>query len=42
MKVETRNINLPACLFYQRQGCHLGAINRFACRDYPGETQLIW
>ncbi len=42
MKVETQNINLPACRFYQRQGCHLGAINRFAYRDFPGEAQLIW
>jgi GNAT superfamily N-acetyltransferase len=42
LKVETQNVNVPACRFYTRQGCLLGAVNR---RAYPGltdEIQLLW
>jgi ribosomal protein S18 acetylase RimI-like enzyme len=42
LKVETQNINVAACRFYERQGCVLGVINRFAYRNLAGETQLIW
>jgi GNAT superfamily N-acetyltransferase len=42
LKVETQNINVPACRFYARMGCTLGAINRFAYPDLPDETQLVW
>lgn len=42
LKVETQNINVPACRFYARRGCSLGAINRFAYPDLPGEVQLLW
>src|SRR5262249_2258237 len=42
LKVETQNINVPACRFYSRQGCVLGAIHRFAYSDFPNETQLLW
>lgn len=42
LKIETQNINVPACRFYARQGCVLGAINRFAYRDLPDEVQLLW
>jgi len=42
LKVETQNTNVPACRFYARQGCLLGAINRFAYRDLPDEAQLLW
>ena len=42
LKVETQNINVPACRFYARQGCELGAINRFAYPELMNETQLIW
>lgn len=42
LKIETQNINVPACRFYARQGCELGAINRFAYPDLPGEVQLLW
>ena len=41
-KVETQNINVPACRFYLRQGCELGAVNRFAYPESMNETQLIW
>lgn len=42
LKVETQNINLPACRFYARMGCTLGAINRRAYPGLPDETQLLW
>ncbi|OGG51904.1 MAG: hypothetical protein A3F84_02825 [Candidatus Handelsmanbacteria bacterium RIFCSPLOWO2_12_FULL_64_10] len=42
LKVETQNINVPACRFYARQGCALGAIHRYAYPDLPEEIQLLW
>ncbi len=45
LKVETQNINVPACNFYVKEGCELGCIDRYA---YSGderlshETMLIW
>jgi len=41
-KVETQNINVPACRFYARQGCHLGAFNLHAYPESLKEIQLIW
>lgn len=40
--VETQNINVPACRFYARQGCELGAVNRYAYDESLNETQLLW
>lgn len=42
LKVETQNINLPACAFYRRMGCTLASIDCLAYPDLPDETQLIW
>jgi ribosomal protein S18 acetylase RimI-like enzyme len=42
LKIETQNINVPACKFYARQGCTIGTIHRFAYPDLPHEVQLIW
>ena len=42
LKVETQNINVPACRFYARMGCTLAAIDRLAYPDLPEETQLLW
>lgn len=42
LKIETQNDNIAACKFYQRQGCELGAINRFAYPELPDEIQLLW
>lgn len=42
LKIETQNINVPACRFYARQGCVLGAINRFTYQEFPDEAQLLW
>lgn len=42
LKAETQSINVPACRFYQRMGCTLGGIDRFAYPELPNEVQLIW
>lgn len=42
LKVETQNVNVPACRFYAAQGCVLGAINRFAYAEALDEVQLLW
>lgn len=42
LKVETQNINVPACRFYARQGCALCEVDREAYPDLSGEIQLIW
>ena len=42
LKIETQNINVPACRLYARSGCTLGSIDRFAYTDLPDEVQLIW
>ena len=42
LKVETQNVNVPACRFYARQGCTLGAIHRLAYPTLPDEAQLLW
>jgi len=42
LKVETQNVNVPACRFYQKMGCTLGAIDRFAYPGQPAEVQLLW
>ncbi len=44
MKVETQNVNVPACRFYARQGCSLGEIDRFAYSEphLAHEVMLVW
>jgi GNAT superfamily N-acetyltransferase len=42
LKVETQNINVPACRLYASKGCTLGAIHRFAYPELPAEVQLLW
>jgi GNAT superfamily N-acetyltransferase len=42
LKIETQNINVPACRFYRAQGCYLGAIETHAYEEYPDEVELIW
>jgi ribosomal protein S18 acetylase RimI-like enzyme len=41
-KVETQNINVPACRFYARQGCLLGVIDCHAYGEALDEVQLLW
>lgn len=42
LKVETQNINVPACKFYARMGCELLAIHPDAYAALPDEVQLLW
>lgn len=42
LKVEMQNVNVPACRFYVRQGCHLGAVNFHAYPETMNEIQLVW
>jgi hypothetical protein len=42
MRIETQNINVPACRFYARRGYLLGAVHRYAYPQLPDETQLLW
>lgn len=42
LKVETQNVNVPACRFYARQGCVLTTVDPSAYPGLPGEIQLLW
>ena len=39
--VETQNVNVAACRFYERQGCVLKQANPDAYPQLPEEIQLI-
>jgi GNAT superfamily N-acetyltransferase len=45
MKIETQNVNVPACRFYQRMGARLGEIQRYGYAAVPAvahEVMLNW
>jgi GNAT superfamily N-acetyltransferase len=45
MKIETQNVNVPACRFYQRMGARLGEIHRHGYAAIPAvahEVMLNW
>ena len=42
LEVETQNVNVPACRFYERMGFVLREINPGAYPSLPGEVQLLW
>jgi GNAT superfamily N-acetyltransferase len=42
LRIETQNINVPACRFYARQGCKLRSIHQGAYPELPDEVQLLW
>jgi GNAT superfamily N-acetyltransferase len=42
LKIETQNINVSACRFYEQQGCQLMAIRHAAYPEHPEEIQLLW
>jgi ribosomal protein S18 acetylase RimI-like enzyme len=42
LKIETQNVNVPACRFYLRQGCAIRDIRRDVYPDRPDEIQLLW
>jgi GNAT superfamily N-acetyltransferase len=45
MKIETQNVNVPACRFYERMGARLGEIHQYGYAAIPAvahETMLCW
>jgi len=42
LRVETQDVNAPACRFYARMGCELLNVTPGAYADLPDEVQLIW
>jgi ribosomal protein S18 acetylase RimI-like enzyme len=42
LKVETQNVNVPACRLYARSGFRLGGIHLDAYPGLPREVQLLW
>jgi len=45
LRIETQNVNVPACRFYARMGCSLARIDRHAYAHIPQlahETMLLW
>lgn len=42
LTVETQNINVRACRFYQQMGCRLASIERRAYAAFPDEVKLVW
>jgi len=42
--LETQDVNVQACLFYQSYGFTLGGVDNLLYRAslYPGETALFW
>jgi len=43
--LETQSVNVPACHFYAKQGCTLGAIHRYGYAGVPDvahEAMLLW
>lgn len=42
LRVETQNINVPACRFYAQRGCVLRAVHPGAYPELPDEIQLLW
>ncbi|MFW6176676.1 MAG: GNAT family N-acetyltransferase [Thermoplasmatota archaeon] len=44
LKVETQNINVPACKFYVSKGCELGYIDKYAYYEegLEDEVKLVW
>lgn len=42
LMVETQDVNVPACRFYERMGCRLDSAEPGAYPGLPGETRLVW
>jgi ribosomal protein S18 acetylase RimI-like enzyme len=42
LRVETQNINVPACRLYRRQGCVLSRVRAGVYPALPDEIQLLW
>ena len=42
LKVETQNINVPACRFYRKMGCNIVHVDAHAYPELPGEVRILW
>ena len=42
IEVETQNVNVPACRFYERMGLVLREVHPHAYASLPDEDQLLW
>ncbi len=42
LRIETQNVNVPACRFYVAQGCTLASVDRLAYPELAGEVELVW
>ena len=42
LKIETQDINVPACRFYAAKGCELRGIHHGIYFDCPYEVQFLW
>jgi GNAT superfamily N-acetyltransferase len=42
VRVETQQVNVPACRLYRRHGFRLERVTRGAYADLPSEVQLLW
>ncbi|KAF0243614.1 MAG: hypothetical protein FD180_3218 [Planctomycetota bacterium] len=42
MRIETQDINVPACRFYAKQGCRLEAAHPGVYERQPEQVQLFW
>lgn len=42
LKVETQDINVPACRFYEHLGCELRGVDKNAYSDGLNDVQLLW
>ncbi|GMV87783.1 MAG: hypothetical protein AMXMBFR81_07140 [Chthonomonas sp.] len=40
--VETQDVNVPACRFYQKMGCRVASVDARAYPPEMGETRVIW
>ena len=42
VRIETQDVNVPACRFYQKMGCRLETVKADAYPAEMNEKQLIW
>ena len=42
LKIETQNVNVPACMLYAKNGCHLGDVFLHAYPHFPNEVRMHW
>lgn len=42
IRVETQDVNAPACHFYAAMGCTAAHVEADVYRDFPDELQILW